>query len=86
MPASEDEFQPRLLRRVTTGIKRPVTRVLSNTLRPRNTDQSIQPVQRQVTLPYLTFSPTIGRNSVPTSPPHMDADVDLRGVIGRTKR
>jgi hypothetical protein len=67
IPSSDDEFQPRLLRRISTGIKRPVTRVLSNTLSPRNTEQSIQPVQRQATLPYLTFSPTIGRNSVPTS-------------------
>jgi hypothetical protein len=67
MPSSDDEFQPRLLRRISTGIKRPVNRVLSNTLSPRDTEQSIRPVQRQATLPYFTFSPTIGRNSVPHS-------------------
>lgn len=61
---SDDEFQPPLLHRMSTGIKRPITRVISNTIGRRNTEERFRLGQRQATLPYLTFAPTIGRNSV----------------------
>jgi len=67
-PSSNDDVQPRLLRRLSTA-------VINNTFRRRTTEEeSIRPVQRQVTLPYLTFSPTIRRNSVPP-PSEPDANV-----------
>ena len=66
---SDDEFQPRLLHRMSTGIRRPITRVISNTIGRRNMEERFRLGQRQATLPYLTFAPTIGRNSVATPSP-----------------
>lgn len=65
----DDDDHPRLRRRISTGLGRgPVRRVISGALGRRNSETStIRPVLRQVTLPYLTFTGTIGRNSVTPS-------------------
>jgi hypothetical protein len=67
-PIRRDSFQPRLRRATSTGLNRAATfeRVLSNTFRRRRRDSadSRRSSQTQTTLPYFSFTPTIGRNSV----------------------
>jgi Cation transport protein len=64
-----NSFQPRLRRATSTafGLAPTFERVLSNTFGRRRRDgspSSRRSSQTQMTLPYFTFTPTIGRNSV----------------------
>src|SRR2546423_8114193 len=68
-PRRGDSFQPRLRRAASAGFARAATfeRILSNTFRRRRRDGS--PASRasrrsSMTLPYFTFQPTVGRNSL----------------------
>ena len=71
---------------MSTGIMRPINRVISiNTLRRRNTGNTVRPAQPPVALPYLTFAPTIGRNSVPHLVHVFLLSVGIRRIDGRTK-
>lgn len=68
-PSRRNSFQPRLRKATSTGFARAATfeKVLNNAFGRRRRDESPNSrssSQTEMTLPYFTFTPTIGRNSV----------------------
>ena len=68
-PSRRNSLQPRLRRATLTGFARVATfeTVLNNAFGRRKRDESPnsrRSSQTQMTLPYFTFTPAIGRNSV----------------------
>src|SRR3981189_2086258 len=65
-PRRRDSFQLRLRRPASAGFARAATfeRILSNTFRRRRREGSPSSRRSSMTLPYFTFQPTVGRNSL----------------------